>query len=125
LPRLCEALGNAGVPDAAFSVDRLMETIARTAKRTIEIHCPRCQSVSGDETRLLHIASLVQRGEQLQAERLLRMTFVSERGADFAMLSLEDLGAMLAEAGLYLHRRLPPAAGVEPRVPASFPESVH
>jgi hypothetical protein len=124
LPRLCEALGNAGASDAAFSVDRLMDSIARTARRQIEVHCPRCASVSGDEKHLLHIASLAQFGDRVLAERSLRMTLVSERGAEFAMLSLEDLGEMFAEVGLYLHRRSPPVT-VEPWLPASFLEPVH
>jgi hypothetical protein len=126
LPRLCQALSNAGASDAAFSLDRLMEAIARHPRRQIVVHCPRCASVSDDEKHLLHIASLTQLGERVLAERLLRMTLVTERGAEFAVLSLEDLGEMFAEVGLFLHRRpSPPAGPVEPWVPASFPETVH
>jgi hypothetical protein len=126
LLRLCQALGNAGASDAAFSVDRLMEVIARHPRRQIEIHCPRCAAVSDDEKHLLHIASLAQLGDRVLAERLLRMTLVTGRGAEFAVFSLEDLGEMFAEVGLFLHRRSPPAAGgVEPWVPASFSETVH
>ena len=126
LPRLCQALSNAGASDAAFSLDRLMEAIARHPRRQIVVHCPRYASVSDDEKHLLHIASLTQLGERVLAERLLRMTLVTERGAEFAVLSLEDLGEMFAEVGLFLHRRRsPPAGPVEPWVPASFPETVH
>jgi hypothetical protein len=126
LPRLCQALSNAGAPDAAFSADRLMDAIARHHRRPIVIHCPRCTSVSDDEKHLLHVASLAQVGERAQAERLLRMTLVTERGAEFAVFSLEDLGEMFAEVGLFVHRRSPPAAGhVEPWMPVSFSETVH
>ena len=122
LPRLCQALGNAGATDSAFSVDRLMETVARHARRPIEIHCPRCPALSDDEKHLLHIASLAQLGDRGLAERTLRMTLVTERGAEFSVLFLEDLGEMFAEVGLFFHRRSPPVIG---DAGFSVPVSIH
>ena len=89
LPRLCQALGNAGASDAAFSVDRLMEAVARHNRRQIEIHCPRCAAVSDDEKHLLHIASVAQLGDRILAERLLRMTLVTERQQDLLRHDLQ------------------------------------
>jgi hypothetical protein len=54
IPRLCEALDNADAPDAAFSIDGLMTTLARLARRPVDIHCPRCPALSADEKQLLH-----------------------------------------------------------------------
>jgi hypothetical protein len=54
LPHLCEVMRSAGAHDAAFSVDRLMAVVARTARRTIAIHCQRCPYLSNDEKHLLH-----------------------------------------------------------------------
>jgi hypothetical protein len=77
VPRLCEAMRTAGPHDAAFSVDRLMVIIARTARRPVAIHCPHCPHLSRDETSVLYAASLVQAGERRMAERALRTALLS------------------------------------------------
>ncbi len=108
LPRLCEALGTAGAHDAAFSIDRLMEVIARSAVRPIEIHCPRCPGLSRDECQLLHAAALVQAGNAEQAEQALRNCLLSVAGAECAIGPLEGVGELFTTAKLRLRTRRRP-----------------
>jgi hypothetical protein len=105
VPRLTQGLDIAGAPDAALSIDALMRTVARTARRPIDIHCPRCPGVSGDEAQLLHAVSLIQAGESAQAERMLCRELLSSNGASFALGPLEGLGEVFASAHLILRRR--------------------
>lgn len=123
LPRLCEGMGHAGAHDAAFSVDRLMQVVAKTARHPIAIHCPRCPNLSGDETQLLHAASLAQSGESDRAERALRTALLSAQGAEFALGPLEGLGELLAEAKLRFRRRRSPE--MEARPPAAASNLIH
>src|SRR5277367_2306989 len=60
IPRLREALTNAGAHDAAFLIDALMTVVARTGRRPVAINCPRCPHIFADEKQLLHAASLTQ-----------------------------------------------------------------
>ena len=75
-------------------------------RRPITIHCPLCSTVSEDEKHLLHAASLAQAGPGDTAERALRTTLLSAQGAEFALGTLEGLGALFAQAGLLFRRRL-------------------
>ena len=99
MPRLCDAMRTAGPREAAFSVDRLMAVIARTARRPVAIHCPRCPHLSRDETSLLYAASLVQAGERRTAERALRTALLSAPGAEFALGPLEGFGSCSPRPG--------------------------
>jgi hypothetical protein len=108
LPRLCEAMGRAGAHDAAFSVDRLMQVVARSARRSVAIHCPRCPNLSDDEKHLLHAASLVQAGDGERAERALRTALLSAQGAEIALAPLEGLSELFTEARLRFRRRRGP-----------------
>jgi hypothetical protein len=105
LPRLCEALDAAGADDAAFSVDRLMEVVARTARRPVAVRCPRCPNISGDEQQLLYAASLVQADEGALAERVLRTALLSAQGAAFAIGALEGVAELFRRARLVFTRR--------------------
>jgi hypothetical protein len=116
LPRLCEALRIAGSHDAAFSVDRLMAVVGRTARQRVAIHCPRCPNISGDEQYLLHAASLTQSGHGSLAERVLRSALLSSAGAEIALAPLEGLAEMFAEARLHFRRRRAPDS-LEARTP--------
>lgn len=69
----------AGTCDAAFTVDALMAIIARTGRQPIDIHCPRCPHVSGDERLLLHAASLTQAGHSHLAEKALCTALLSAK----------------------------------------------
>lgn len=109
LPRLCQAMDTAGAHDAAFSVDRLMGVIARTARRQIDVHCPRCPHLSDDEKTLLYAASTVQAGDNALADRVLRTTLLSASGAEFALGPLEGLCELFAEVKLFFARRRSPA----------------
>ena len=106
LPRLCRSMQTVGAHDAAFSIDQLMSVVARAVRRPITIHCPLCSTVSEDEKHLLHAASLAQAGPGDTAERALRTTLLSAQGAEFALGTLEGLGALFAQAGLLFRRRL-------------------
>jgi hypothetical protein len=79
LVRLRQATDIAGAPDAAYSVDYLMGVVLRTARRPIQIGCPRCPRLSRDEQRLIHAAGLAQAGETSQAEGALRAGMLSRR----------------------------------------------
>lgn len=119
LPCLFPGLETAGAHDAAFSIDRLMEVVARSVTRPAEIHCPGCPQLSSDEKNLLHAASLAQAEESLLARRTLRTTLLSAQGAEFAIGPLEGLAELFTQARLFLSRRrlqagLGPQAGHEP-----------
>jgi hypothetical protein len=105
LPRLCKALQMAGAGDAAFSVDHLMSTVARTARRPIEIHCPCRPRLSEDEQQLLQAASLAQVDEQKQAASVLRTALLSAHGAEFALGPLVGLGCLFSQANLMFRRK--------------------
>jgi hypothetical protein len=131
LPRLFRGLGTAGAHDAAFAIDSLMAVVARTARRQIAVHCPRCPGLSDDEAQLLHAASLAQAGDAPQAERALRHALLSAQGAEFAIGPLEGLGTLFTEASLRLRRRLPrqsdpsAIAWAESWQPSATPDTLH
>jgi hypothetical protein len=131
LPRLFQGLEKAGVHDAAFALDSLMSVVARSARRQIEVHCPRCRQLSDDETQLLHAASLAQAGDSPLAERALNQALMSAQGAEFAMGPLEALTSLFTEASLKLRRRRPrrtepdAIAWAESWHPASSSDAVH
>lgn len=106
LPRLSEALGVAGVQDAAASIDQVMAIVARTARQPVGVHCPLCAGLSADEICLLHAASLAQAGEDQLAERALRTALLSAHGAACALGPLQGLAELFEEARLFLRRRL-------------------
>ncbi|MCB4825382.1 hypothetical protein [Roseicella aerolata] len=107
LVQLREHMTRAGVPDAANSVDYLMQVIARTARWQVDIRCAQCPYLSRDERRLLHAAALAQAGEVGRAEEVLRAGMLSTLGAEFAIGPLEGLGELLIGAGLVFPRRAP------------------
>lgn len=111
LPRLCQAMTAAGATDAAFSVDQLMGVVARTARRQVELRCPRCPRLAEDERTLLYAAGAAQGGESALAERVLRTTLLSAAGAEFALGPLVGLGELFAQVRLFFTRRAsaPPA----------------
>jgi hypothetical protein len=131
MPRLRQTLASAGTADAAFAVDALMAVVSQSARRPIEIHGPRCTRLANDEKCLLHAASLAQGGDPARAERALHTALLSAQGVEFALGSLEGLGALFARARLLLRRRLPPdhgapaAAAIESWSPDLFSDTIH
>ena len=106
-----------------------MAVIARTARRPVAIHCPRCPHLSRDETSVLYAASLVQAGERRTAERALRTALLSAPGAEFALGPLEGLGELFTQARLLFRRRQVPAEYRSPDdavwIPADQNRSIH
>ena len=129
MPRLRQVMAMAGAPDAAASVDALMRVVAPTARRPVELGCPRCPHLAPDEQRLLHVARLAQDGETRLAEEALRAGMLSGVGAEFAIGPLEGIGEIFAQAGLGLRPRsvVEPAdlagGGVTPWMP--LPATLH
>ena len=105
VPGLARSMEIAGAPDAALSVDALMSIAARTAQRSLEIHAPRFDCLSLDETRFLHAASLTQAGDSVRAERVLRTVLLTAQGADMALGPLQGIGRLFSAARLFLRRR--------------------
>src|SRR5262245_25043838 len=105
MPGLAAAMRTAGVRDAAFSVDRVMAVLARTAREPVAIHCPRCPRLSHHEKCLLQAASLAQAGASDLAQRALRTALLSAAGAEFCLGPLEGLARLFAQAHLYFRRR--------------------
>jgi hypothetical protein len=105
LRRLCETMHTAGLEEAAFPMDRLMGVAARSARRSIEIRCPRCAYLSDDEKLLLQAASLVQAGEGEQVERMLHRTLFSAQGAMLALGPLEEVGELFSASKLLFRLR--------------------
>jgi hypothetical protein len=122
MPRLCEAMHQAGTHDSAFAADQLMALCVRAARRPLTIHAPLRLGLSEDEAHLLHAASLVQAGECQIAENVLRTTLLSAPGADFALGPLQTLAEMFAEARLFLRRRWLSATARGPVVRAALAE---
>ncbi|HVZ08468.1 hypothetical protein [Rhodopila sp.] len=108
LPRISGGLERAGAGRAALSVDALMSIVARSARRSLMIHRPRCPHLGTDETHLLHAAALVQQGDRHLAEKALHIALLSAQGAEFALGPLDGLGHLFAQARLFFRRRLPP-----------------
>lgn len=131
MPRLCRDLETAGSYEAAFSIDALMATLARSVLRPIEVHFPHCPNLSSDEKILLHAAGLAQAGDTPLAEKTLRTALLSAQGAEFALGPLEGIGELFAEARLFFRRRIFPSANlipddaVEPWLPASHEGTIH
>ncbi len=105
IPRLTTAMTRADVRDAGYSVDALMNIIARTGQRPVDIRCPRCPELSEDEAVLLHAARLAQMERADLAERHLRLYLLTSSGAEFAIGPLEAIGTLFLEAGLVFGRR--------------------
>ncbi len=108
VPRLQVALENAGATEAAFSIDSLMSIVARTGRRPIAVHCPRCPNLSGDEKQLLHAASLTQACNGTLAGKSLRTALLSAEGAAFAVGALEGIGELFGNARLFFARLATP-----------------
>jgi hypothetical protein len=131
MPGLCQGLETAGTCDAAFSIDTLMATIARTVQQRITIHCPRCPHLSDDERHLLHAASLAQAGDGHLAEKALRSALSRRKAPNSRSVPCGDWGELFAEAGLFFRRRRPPvtdeasSAAVKPWLPSTLPATIH
>lgn len=110
-PRLTERMQHADAKDAALSIDSQMTIVSRGMRRPIEMHCPGCGKISGDEKQLLAAAALAQAGQAQLAARVLRTMLLSAQGTEFALGPLEGLGIVFARAMLIL------------RLPASFSDS--
>ncbi len=105
IPCLLQGLETAGTADAAFSIDGVMSIVARIARRPVDIRCPRCPRLSGDEKHLLRAVCLAQNGNRDMAEKALRTTLLSPQAAEFALGSLEGLAEIFAKAQLFLSPR--------------------
>lgn len=131
IPRLEQGLEIAGCRDAASAVDGLMATVARTARRQLSIHCPRCPGLSMDEAQLLHAVNLTQVGEPPAAEAFLREAMLSAMGAEFAVGHLEGIAELFAQMRLVFRPRQPPSADqvahapVEAWTPSVSPATIH
>jgi hypothetical protein len=124
IPRLREALTNAGAHDAAFLIDALMTVVARTGRRPVAINCPRCPHISVDEKQLLHAASLTQASDGKLAEKALRTALLSAEGAAFAVGELEGLADLFTRARLFFARRTSPPSD-DSREAWSPPAALH
>jgi hypothetical protein len=124
IPRLCQALENAGAAGAAFPIDGLMTIVSRVVTRPVDIHCPRCPCLSRDEQHLLRAASLMQAGDRDLAEKVLRTSLLSAQGAEFALGPLEGLGTLFAQARLFLSRRRLTNAATGDRLESSPPRGL-
>ncbi len=113
VPRLQQALENAGATEAAFSIDSLMSIVARTGRRPIAVHCPRCPNLSGDEKQLLHAASLTQACNGTLACKALRTALLSAEGAAFAVGALEGIGELFGAARLFFARLASPSLALD------------
>jgi len=114
-------LARAGVLEAAPHVEAMMRAIAHSARRQVEVHCPRCPTLSADEAQLLEAVSLTQAGENERAEQALALVLRSAPGADFVLEPLEAISALFAAAGRLLRRRAPSAPILPETAPNPWP----
>jgi hypothetical protein len=130
LPRLYQGLEIAGAPAAVGPIQSMMDSIAQTVQRPLQIHAPSCPCLSSDERQLLDAAQLAQQGHEALAERALRTALLSAQGAEIAITKLSDIGALFAAARLYFNRRRGARNGEMPMtheswVPPRQPETIH
>jgi len=112
LARVWENLTTTGAAAAAPSLDALMATVARTGRRPIAIHRPCCPNLSADEKHLMRAATLAQVGDSRLAQQALHNALLSADGAALVLGSLERLGELFAELGLFFSQRRSLAEGV-------------
>lgn len=97
--------------------DTLLRLVATSARRTLDVRCPRCAKLGADEAWLLQMLSLLQRGQEAQAMAILA-DWLPPAGARIALAPAESLAAALTQAGLSLPHRHAEAATIHRLTPA-------
>lgn len=89
------------IADAAYSIDGLMHICALSTTRSLEVRCPCCPKLSGDERLILDAVGYAQRGDLPVARRVLS-GWLPESAARMASQMVSGLAGLFAEAGLQL-----------------------
>lgn len=55
------------IPDAAMSLNAILDHSRMSATRSIDVRCPKCPGLSPDEARMLHAVALLQRDDRAAA----------------------------------------------------------
>ncbi|MCO6417797.1 hypothetical protein JYK14_16740 [Siccirubricoccus sp. KC 17139] len=113
--RLRHALAMAALPaPAADAVDGFMRSVARGARRQIEIHAPRCPCLAADEAQFLRAARLAQIGEAAATAGCLSEDMLAPEAAALAAGALAGLGQIFAVSGLRFSASPPIPTAPEP-----------
>lgn len=112
-PKVARLFTLAGAAPGAWSLDRLLRLIAANARRTLDVRCVRCPTVSRDECLLLHAIAGLHRSRQAAARAVLH-DWVNLDAVEIAEEPLSELAASMASASLLVPLRLLPLAG-DPR----------
>jgi hypothetical protein len=106
------AFALAGIAESgAPAFERFFEIVAQTARRSLDVRCPRCRQLGRDEGLLLQLVSLLQRDEIAPAEAVLA-DWLPAAAARLALPPVRAFAAALATAGLTVPRRHAEAAVV-------------
>lgn len=93
------ALAAARAPDALVELDATLGLIAAGTARPLDLRCPRCRWVSGDEMRLLSVTEALQAGKPVLARQRLE-TLLPPAAARLVLLPFARLAGRLRAAGL-------------------------
>lgn len=95
----------AGVMNAHHSLNELMQIIAISAHRQIEINCPACDEVSIDEHILLDAIAFWMTGETSYKHQLLTLDLLPTAAARCAEKTLINIALNFRTAGHIIRRR--------------------
>ncbi|MEJ0025037.1 MAG: hypothetical protein WDN01_03320 [Rhizomicrobium sp.] len=97
---------------AVPAFDALFGIVAATARRSLDVRCRHCPSLSHDEGRLLQLVSLLQHGRAWEARDVLA-GWLAPAAVRLAVFPAKGLAAALARADLVvpLRHRMTGAAG--------------
>jgi hypothetical protein len=100
----------AGIAETgADGFDALFRIVASMARRSLDVRCPRCARLGGDEAWLLQLASLLQQRHSLDAAAILG-DWLPLATVPMAMAPAERFAVGLTERGLHLPYRHAEAA---------------
>ncbi len=89
---------------AVPAFDALFGIVATTARRSLDVRCRHCPSLSHDEGRLLQLVSLLQHGRAWEARDILS-GWLAPTAVRLAVLPAKGLAAALARADLVVPLR--------------------
>jgi hypothetical protein len=94
----------AGVDEAERAFDELFRLVRFSGTRPVEVRCPRCGTLAGDEIALLRIVAQLQRCRWFEAEAVLS-DWLPPHFVNAALASTMMFATALAGAGLVLPLR--------------------
>lgn len=98
-PTLREGFDLAGCPEGVAALDRWLGAAALTARRSLDVRCPRCPAISQDEALLINCVAAAQDGRMACVVRTL-CHFLDGDGPATALAAVQDLADALDGAAM-------------------------